>query len=57
MDDTENNELAQKWYSQQQSTDGRMQMHDGMNVVNSLSIAMMGLKVCVSRFVFVASVE
>ena len=48
-------------FEQQQSTYGRrMWMHYGqfgMNIVNSLSIVMMGLKVCVSQFVFVASVE
>ena len=48
-------------FKQQQSTYGRrMRMHNGqfgMNIVNSLSIVMMGLKVCVSQFVFVASVE
>ena len=47
-------------FEQQQSTYGRMRMHNGqfgVNIVNSLSIAMMGLKVCVNQFVFVASVE
>ena len=61
MDNADNNELAQNMvFEQQQSTYGRMRMHNGQfgtNTVNSLSVVMMGLKVCASRFVFVASVE
>ena len=52
VDNADNDELV---FKQQQSTYGRrMRIHDGqfgMNIVNSLLIAVMGLKACASRLV------